>query len=47
MTTINAFVENTYTDFDIDEVKVFNDTIKITAHLLEDVDVFSKKCRDV
>ncbi|MBQ4122649.1 rRNA maturation RNase YbeY [bacterium] len=44
MTTINAFVENTYTDFDIDEVKVFNDTIKITAHLLEDVDVFSKSC---
>ena len=44
MTTINAFVENTYPDFDIDEVKVFNNVSKLTDFIIKDRDIFSKSC---
>lgn len=44
MTIINAFVENTYSDFDIDEVKVFNDAAKITDFILKDCEILSKSC---
>lgn len=44
MTAINAFIENTYSDFFIDEVKVFNNIQKITAFFLSDSNIFSKSC---
>lgn len=44
MTIVNAFVENTYPDFDIDEVKVFNNTAKMTEFIIGDSEIFSKSC---
>ena len=44
MTTINAFIENTYPEFKIDEIKVYNDVVRITEFILKDNDIFSVSC---
>lgn len=44
MTLINVFIENTYPDFKIDEIKVYNDVVKITEFILQDKDIFSSSC---
>ena len=44
MITINVFIENTYPDFDIDEVKVYKDTIKITEYIINQPEIYSKSC---
>lgn len=44
MVQINIFVENTYEEFNIDEVRVFNNSVKITEYLISNNDVFKKSC---
>ncbi len=44
MTEYNVFLENTYPDFQIDEVKVYNDVLKMTAFLCENSQITSKSC---
>lgn len=44
MITINAFIENTYPDFELDEVKIYNNVIKITDYILKNDDIYSKSC---
>ena len=44
MVKINIFVENTYEEFNIDEVKVFNNSVKITDYLITCKEVYEKSC---
>ena len=44
MTKINIFVENTYEEFNIDEVKVFNNSVKITEFLISCKEVYENSC---
>ena len=44
MTQINAFIENTYPDFEIDDVVVLDNVQKITNYILNDKEIFSKSC---
>ncbi len=44
MNKINVFVENTYEDYDIDEVKAYNDTLKITNFLFAQKSVMKNSC---
>ena len=44
MAKINIFVENTYEEFNIDEVKVYNNSVKITEFLINCSEVFKKSC---
>ncbi len=44
MTNFNIFIENTYSNFDIDEVKIYNDTIKITKFIFQDESIINKSC---
>lgn len=44
MTQINAFIENTYPDFKIDDVIVLDNVQKMTGYILNDNEIFSKSC---
>ena len=44
MTNINVFIENTYENYNIDEVVVYNKVLKMTEHILSDNDVMLKSC---
>ena len=44
MTNFNIFIENTYLDFNIDEVKIYNDTIKITKFIFQDESIINESC---
>ena len=44
MTQINAFIENTYPDFEIDDVVVLDNVQKRTNYILKDEEIFSKSC---
>ena len=44
MTELNIFIENTYEKYKIDEVKIYNDVIKMTDFILKDNEIISKSC---
>lgn len=44
MAQINVFVENTYENYEIDEVKAYNDAIKITNFLFAQDEVMKDSC---
>lgn len=44
MVQINAFLENTYPDFEIDEINISNNIKKITSFLIKDKEIISKSC---
>ncbi len=44
MTVINAFIENIYPDFNINEVIVSDNVQKISGFILKDINIFSKSC---
>ncbi len=44
MVQINVFVENTYENYEIDEVKAYNDAIKITNFLFAQDEVMKDSC---
>ena len=44
MININVFIENTYPDFDIDDVKISDDVKKISRFILSDVEITKKSC---
>ncbi len=44
MTNLNIFLENTYEDYNIDEVVVHKKVVKMTEYIFADNDVMSKSC---
>ena len=44
MTTINLFVENTYPQYKIDDVDIYNRALKITNYFFENQEVMSASC---
>ncbi len=44
MTKLNIFIENTYQNYEIDEVSVYNDVIKIADFIFDDANLLSKSC---
>lgn len=44
MTAINVFIENTYPNYNIDDVKVYNDTVKITDFIIKDKEIIKNSC---
>ena len=44
MAQINVFVENTYENYEIDEVKAYNDAVKITNFLFAQDEVMKNSC---
>lgn len=44
MKQINIFVENTYENYEIDEVKIYNNSLKITEYLLAQKEVEKASC---
>ena len=46
MTNLNIFLENTYENYNIDEVFVHKKIVEMTNHIFEDSDVMSKSCLD-
>ena len=46
MNKINVFVENTYEEYKIDEVKAYNDAVKITNFLFSQDEVMNASCLD-
>ncbi len=44
MTQINVFLENTYDEYEIDEVKAYNDALKITNFLFSQKEVMKDSC---
>ncbi len=44
MTEYNIFIENTYTGYDIDEVKVYNNILKITEAFIKTPEILDKSC---
>ena len=44
MSKINLFVENTYENYEIDEVKAYNDALKITNFLFSQDEVMKTSC---
>lgn len=44
MTKINIFIENTYEDYEIDEVSIYNDVVKMSDFILSDKLLISKSC---
>lgn len=44
MTAINAFIENTYENYSIDEVKIYQNVEKITDFFINNNDIYSKSC---
>ena len=46
MTNLNIFLENTYENYNIDEVFVHEKIVEMTNHIFDDSDVMSKSCLD-
>ncbi len=44
MTKLNIFIENSYPEYEIDEVSIYNDVIKIADFLFNDNALLSKSC---
>ncbi len=44
MTEYNIFIENTFTDYEIDEIKIYNNIKKITEYLFSMPDVYNNSC---
>lgn len=44
MTVINVFIENTYSEFNVDEVKISDNVKKISDFIIKNEDIFSKSC---
>ncbi len=44
MTNLNIFLENTYEDYDIDEVMVHNNIVKMTDYIFKDNAIMSNSC---
>jgi probable rRNA maturation factor len=44
MTNLNIFLENTYENYKIDEVKTYNDIIKMANFIFDDVNLIKKSC---
>ena len=44
MAQINIFVENTYESYSIDDVKAYNDAVKITDFLFAQENVMKNSC---
>ena len=44
MTDYNIFLENTYKEYKVDEVKIYQNIIKITKYLLEKEKIINKSC---
>ena len=44
MTKLNIFIENTYENYEIDEVSVFNDVLKMADFILTDKSLIKKSC---
>lgn len=43
-TKINVFIENLYEDYDIDEVKVYNNSVKIAEYIFQQKDIINVSC---
>lgn len=43
-TKINIFIENLYEDYDIDEVKVYNNSVKIAEYIFQQKDIINVSC---
>ena len=41
---INVFIENAYEKYDIDEVSIYNDVLKMSSSIFQDRDLISKSC---
>ena len=44
MTSLNIFLENTYEDYQIDEVAIYNDVMKVANYLFEDKKTIQNSC---
>ena len=44
MTNINLFIENTYSDFFIDEKLIYDNTLKMTNYILSQQEIVEKSC---
>ncbi len=44
MTKYNVFIENSYIDFEIDEVSIYNNVVKITDYFFKIADVIKLSC---
>lgn len=44
MINISCFIENIYADFDIDEQKIYQNTLRIARYILEQQDITEKSC---
>ena len=44
MSKINVFVENTYEEYKLDEVKAYKDAVKITDFLFAQDEVMNSSC---
>lgn len=44
MTNLNIFLENTYEEYNIDDVAIHKQVVKMTEHIFKDNDVMSKSC---
>lgn len=46
MTNLNIFLENTYETYNIDDVAIHKQVVKMTEHIFQDKDIMSKSCLD-
>ncbi len=44
MTNLNIFLENTYENYDIDEVKTYNNVVKMAEYIFQDKEIMSLSC---
>lgn len=44
MTDLNIFLENTYEDYKIDEVEIYNNVVKMSDYIFADKDLLKKSC---
>ena len=44
MTQFNIFVENTYENFNIDEQKIYSDTVKMTQYIFKNKNIILNSC---
>ncbi|MBQ9246619.1 rRNA maturation RNase YbeY [bacterium] len=46
MTNLNVFIEDTYDEYNIDEVLVYNNVVKMTEFIFDNKTIMSKSCLD-
>ena len=44
MSSINIFLENTYDEYNIDEVAIYNDIVKMAEYIFSDSNVMNQSC---